>query len=113
MNAENAERLGRVYAAIAAVDRGDPAETRAWLVAPLPSGKIPLDLLRKDRSEEVMDLGSVEQKPTRIAPRISAQAAAARAPLRPVELIAAAHDSLPRTSRKVIQSIPLKSPKRS
>ena len=113
MNAENAERLGRVYAAIAAVDRGDPASTRAWLVAPLTNGLIPLDLLRMDRSEEVIRIGAGEARPTQYAPRISAAAAAARAPRSPVQLIASAADSLPLAKAKHVRSIPLKSTKRS
>jgi hypothetical protein len=104
MNANNAERLARVLAAVARADRGDPSVTRAWLLTPTRDGRIPLDLLRQDDLSAFGAEGVGAVPPVKRAPSISANAAAARAPRPPQELLDANQDPVPGAPARLIRS---------
>lgn len=106
MNAVNAERLGRILAAVRRFDRGSPSATRAWLFAPGRDGRTPLDLLREGRMEEIlMPVTAV------IAPRpraLSAEAKKARVPRSPETLVGARTDRVHIEKGKLVSAVPLK-----
>jgi DNA-binding transcriptional regulator YiaG len=86
MSDSNAEHLARLVASLRQVDRGDPAKTRAWLLAPSHSGELPLDILIQKRYE---DLGTpaVPLVAHKRPPAISLQASARRLPPAPSRLL--------------------------
>ncbi len=109
MNAPNAEKLAAVLAVVRRVNRGDPASTRAWLLAPTPSGPTPLDLLRAGRLQDMPQAATPAQAMvTRRPPAISRDAAAARAPHPPSELLNAEERPLRPTPGKLVRATPLK-----
>ena len=81
----NAEHLARILSFIRSVDRGDPARTREWLLAPSSSGELPLDLLASKRYGEV--LGSPARTRMKHPPAVSTEASSLRRPLHPADLL--------------------------
>ncbi len=109
MNAPNAEKLAAVLAIIRRANRGDPAATRTWLLAPTSSGPTPLDLLRAGRFEEIPQPATATPPMlTSRPPAISREAASARAPLAPRELLNADERPLRQTPGKLVRATPLK-----
>lgn len=102
MNATNAERLGRALAAVARVDLGDPTATRALLITPRADGRVPLDMLREGRFEELADARGEPRALPKRAPRIARSAADSRAPRAPAELLGAKQESLGTPAGKLI-----------
>ena len=109
MNAPNAERLGRVLAAVRRFDRGSPTLTKAWLFSPGRSGRTPLDLLREGRFDEIDMPGSAVAAPR--PPPLSSAAKKARAPQRPETLVGARTDRVHLEKGKLISAMPLDSSK--
>lgn len=86
MAAENEERLHRLLAFVAEVDRGAPAETRAALLTVGAGGVRPFDLLGESRYEEAVAMlgGGATLKPARPTRLVRAPAS-----WRPDELVEA------------------------
>jgi transcriptional regulator with XRE-family HTH domain len=105
MSAPNAERLNRVLAVLRRCDRGGPSATRAWLHAPTSRGRLPLDLLREGRFDEIAMPGARETP--RPAP-LSDAALRSRAPRPPEDLVAARQDRVHIEKGKLIVAVPLK-----
>jgi transcriptional regulator with XRE-family HTH domain len=102
MNSVNAERLGRALAAVARIDQGDPTATRALLITPRADGRVPLDMLREGRFEELADAAVEPRALQKKAPRIARSAADSRTPRSPAELLGAKQDSLGTPAGKLI-----------
>lgn len=102
MNATNAERLGRALAAVARVDLGDPTATRALLITPRADGRVPLDMLREGRFEELANARGEPRALPKRAPRIARSEADSRAPRAPAELLGAKQESLGTPAGKLI-----------
>lgn len=92
INAANEDRVRRVLATLQRIDRGEAQRNRALLMTPCPDGGLVIDLLRRADFETVERL--VQAGPGRLSPagRLSAEAAAARRPPSPAELVDARHD---------------------
>jgi transcriptional regulator with XRE-family HTH domain len=97
INAEHEDRVRRVLATLQWIDRGEAQRNRALLMTSCPDGGLVIDLLRQADFEAVERL--VQAGPGRLSPasRLSAEAAAARCPPSPAELVAARHDNRPVT----------------
>ena len=104
MNASNAERLGRVMAALDRMDQGDPSLTRAFLLAPTVSGRIPLDLLREDELDELLTSDRSVRAASGHAPAIAVDEGAARSPRPPHQLMGADREISVASPGKVIRS---------
>ena len=95
INAANEDRVRRVLATLQRIDRGEAHKNRALLMAPGPKDGLVIDLLRCadfDAVENLIQVGVGRLSP---AGRLSAEAAAARRPLSPAELVDARHDAGP------------------
>lgn len=111
MSDANAEHLARIVAAIRKIDRGDPARTRAWLLAPLPTGELPLDLLQQRRYDDVV-APPIPQRPSNRPPQVSAVASANRLPPPPDQLLRGSEPSKPSKGR-LLSSAPVNRVKRT
>lgn len=93
MNATNKVRLGRLLTVIRHIDRGTASETRMALVADLPEGVTPFDLLLDDAFDEVTERlgpGFAPARPT-LSP-LDLSAMAAKTTASPGELVGARHN---------------------
>ena len=106
MSARHAERLHRIVAILRRADRGLPSATKAWLHAPDSRGRLPLDLLREERFDEILmpSSAAVRAEPA----RLSEAARRARAPRPPHELIGARYDRVHIEDGKLIAATPLR-----
>ncbi len=92
LNAENEQHLRRTLDILRAADRGEARANRSALLE-VQAGRSALDLLTEQRFEEARArLGSGQGRKQLILGELSDQAKAARAPLRPEELIEARHE---------------------
>lgn len=93
INAGNEARLGRLLGTLRVVHRTTGKGTRQALLAPLPNGEVPLDMLIGGRFDEVANaLGTVECAGTVRMPKIAPRAVAARRPPPPLALMDAVQD---------------------
>lgn len=96
LNAENEARLLQVLDIVRAGDRGDARSTRSALLD-ARDGTTSFDLLAAEQFDEAraqLGIGAGRRRP--VLGELSAEAKAARAPLRPEELIEARHDRVHR-----------------
>jgi|GEM_PF-3162149 len=96
MNAANRERLQRLLALIAFIDRGFVDQTRAALLTPTPDGQLVLDWLAAGRDADVRDLlghGPTHAQPPRPETSISLAERARRRPPPPAVLLDARDDA--------------------
>lgn len=115
LNAENETRLLQVLDIVRAADRGDARSTRSALLD-VHDGTSAFDLLVEERFDEArarLGVGAgrprlVLGEPYRRAGALSAEAKAARAPLRPEELVEALHDRVHPTSGRLLAAKPIK-----
>lgn len=100
LNAENETRLLQVLDIVRTADRGDARSTRLALLD-VHDGSSAFDLLVEERFDEARArLGVGGGRPRPVLKELSAEAKAARAPLRPEELVEAQHDRVhPASSR--------------
>lgn len=92
MNQGNEEHLQRLLAVVRKIDRGSARANRSALLGACEDGSIPFDLLVAEQYERVAALlGSGDARRVR-APKLSADAMAARAPRPPDELVDALQD---------------------
>lgn len=106
MSDGNAEHLARVVALLRQLDRGDPARTREWLLAPSAGGELPLDLLTQKRYAEVAAPTHVSPAYKR-PPALSTEASAHRLPTKPSQLLQGTAPSKSATGR-LLASSPIK-----
>lgn len=106
MSADHAERLNRILGVLRRADRGTPSATKAWLHSPTSHGRLPLDLLREGRFDEIVMPGVMGVLP-RPAP-LSEAARKVRAPRSPKDLVAARQDRVHIEKGKLIAATPLK-----
>jgi DNA-binding transcriptional regulator YiaG len=112
LNAANEERLSRMLAVVRYVDCGTAQSTRAALITAQNDGMIPLDLLAKDRFDEVKArLGGGPQRSMPALIPLSTTAWEARMPPPPDERIGALHASVHREIGKsrVARTVKVKS----
>lgn len=96
-NSANEERLQRLLATLRKVDRGSARENRAALFEAQADGAMLFDLLVHEQYEKVVDrLGNRPRRVGAARKPLSAEAAAARMPPNPEELVGAMHDSVHR-----------------
>lgn len=96
LNAENESRLLQVLDIVRTADRGDARSTRSALLD-VHDGTSVFDLLVEERFDEARArLGVGAGRPRPVLGQLSAEAKAARAPLRPEELVEAQHDRVHR-----------------
>jgi transcriptional regulator with XRE-family HTH domain len=97
ISAANEDHVRRVLAALQRIDRGEAHRNRALLMTPCPDGGLAIDLLQRGDFEDLEHL--IQSGPGRILPgsRLSADAAAARRPPSPADLVDARHDDGPVT----------------
>jgi hypothetical protein len=97
ISAANEDRVRRVLATLQRVDHGEAHRNRTLLMASCPDGGLVIDLLRRGDFETVEHL--IQAGPGRavLGSRLSADAAAARRPPSPAELVDARHDKGPVT----------------
>jgi len=96
LNAENEKRLLQVLDIVRTADRGDARSTRSALLD-VRDGTSAFDLLVDERFDEARArLGVGAGRPRPVLGELSAEARAARAPLRPEELVGAQHDRVHR-----------------
>jgi transcriptional regulator with XRE-family HTH domain len=97
ISAANEDHVRRVLAALQRIDRGEAHKNRALLMTPCPDGGLAIDLLQRGDFDELQDL--IDSGPGRSLPggQLSAEAAAARRPLSPADLVDARHDDGPVT----------------
>ncbi len=96
LNAENETRLLQVLDIVRTADRGDARSTRSALLD-VHEGSSAFDLLVKERFDEArarLGVGAGRTRP--LLGDLSVDAKAARAPLRPEELVEAKHDRVHR-----------------
>ncbi len=97
LSANNEEKLYRLLSVAQAVDRGSPRTNRRLLVSALSSGDIPLDLLRDEQYEVVVqELGATEASRISPRPQLADAVLEARRPPRPEERVGALQDSVHR-----------------
>ena len=94
MAATNEEHLQRMLAVARRIDRGSAGATRAALFDAREGGSLPFDLLAAGDYERVVSLLGTEATLRVRPPSLSAAARAARAPLKPEELVGALHDPI-------------------
>lgn len=98
LNAENETRLLQVLDIVRTADRGDARSTRSALLD-VHDGSSAFDLLVEERFDEArarLGVGGGGGRPRPVLGELSAEAKAARAPLRPEELVEAQHDRVHR-----------------
>src|SRR5690606_1653179 len=96
LNAGNEQRLMEVLDVVRTADRGDARSTRSALLD-VHDGSSAFDLLVEERFDEARaQLGVGGGRPRPVLGELSAEAKAARAPLRPEELVEAQHDRVHR-----------------
>lgn len=102
MAPSNEEHLQRLLSRIRQIDRGSASANRTALLAAQNGGEIPLDLLAQGQYDRAVALlGPGQLRPVH-APRLSATAAAARAPRPPEELVGALQDRVHPTSGRLL-----------
>ena len=95
ISASNEARLSRLVGVLQTINRGTGRRTREALLAPLPNGTVPLDLLVRGKFDEVAAaLGRGWPTPVRGTARLSADARASRQPPSPIALFDAAQDPI-------------------
>jgi hypothetical protein len=94
MAAANEEHLQRMLAVARKIDRGSASATRAALLDARDGGSLPFDLLAAGDYERVVSLLGSAETPRVRPPSLSAAVRAARAPLKPEELVGALHDPI-------------------
>jgi DNA-binding transcriptional regulator YiaG len=88
MTPANEEHLQRLLAVVRKIDRGTASSNRAELLAVRDDGTIPFDLLADGHYDRLVAmLGTGPAAARRVTPRLSDEAAAARAPRPPEELV--------------------------
>lgn len=96
LNADNETRLLQVLDIVRRADRGDARSTRAALLD-VQDGHSAVDLLAEGQLKEArLRLGAGSQRAVQARGELDAEARAARAPLRPEELVDARHDRVHR-----------------
>ena len=97
MTPANEEHLNRTLGVLRRIDRGSSAANRTLLLTAREDGILPFDLLVDGAYDRVVRLlGEGEQRKETRAPRPSAEARAARAPLPPDVLADASQDTIHR-----------------
>jgi transcriptional regulator with XRE-family HTH domain len=100
MTPANEEHLQRLLAVLRRIDRGSASTNRAALLAVRDDGTIPFDLLADRQYARLISLiGSEEPTARVVAPRLSDEVTAARAPRPPEELVGALQDRVHRETR--------------
>jgi hypothetical protein len=94
MAATNEEHLQRMLAVARKIDRGSATATRAALFGGRDGRSLPFDLLAAGDYERVVSLLGSAETPRVKPPSLSTAARAARAPLKPEELVGALHDPM-------------------
>lgn len=114
IGAANEERLGRLLAAIRAVDRGTARATRSVILSPLgPDARLPLDFLAQAQFDEFVTLvarGRGRAKGPSLA--LSATSRAARTPPPPLQLLEALQDEVETDARAHIPGKAIRRPVR-
>jgi hypothetical protein len=101
LNAINEDRLNRILSVVRRIDRGSATDNRTAIMSAQKDGTIPLDLLKSDRFDEVVDrLGEGGQRPRVVLTPLSAQARESRLPPNPETLTGALQDSVHRKEGK-------------
>jgi DNA-binding transcriptional regulator YiaG len=96
LNAENEMRVLQVLDIVRTADRGDARSTRSALLD-VHDGSSAFDLLLEEQFDDARArLGVGVGRPLAVLGELSAEAKAARAPLRPEELVEAQHDRVHR-----------------
>lgn len=90
------EHLQRVLAAVRTIDRGSASANRTALLGACENGSIPLDLLVAGDYERFVSLLGRGEARRVVAPNLSKEARAARAPRAPEELVGALQDRVHR-----------------
>lgn len=107
MSAMNAEKLGRLLGVIRRAERLSPPAVRAWLLSADKQGRLPIDLLREGRFDEVVVPDSSAVRTARPAP-VDETVRRTRAPRPPEELVEARHERVHIEKSKVLATVPLK-----
>ena len=108
LNAGNEQRLMEVLDIVRTADRGDARSTRSALLD-VHDGSAAFDLLVEERFDEARaQLGVGGGRPRPVLGELSAEAKAARAPLRPEELVEAQHDRIHPASGRLLTARPIK-----
>ncbi|WP_437723618.1 hypothetical protein [Sorangium sp. So ce861] len=106
MNAGNRAKLGRILALVRRLPE-DSHAVRAWLLSPDANARLPFDLLRDGRYDDLALPVTPATKPFE-RPKVAHEVLRARAPRPPEDLVGALHDSVHRESSKLRAAIPLK-----
>ena len=112
MSAPNAEKLGRVLSVMRRAEGVSPAAVRAWLMSADKYGRLPIDLLREGRFDEVVAPDWTSARVVRPA-AVDEAVRRARTPRAPEDLIEARHDRIHFERSKVLSTVPLKKAPRS
>lgn len=102
MAPSNEEHLQRLLAAVRKIDRGSASANRTALLTSREGGTIALDLLATAQYERAVALLGPGEAPRPQAPKISADAMAARAPRPPEELVGALQDRVHAASGRLL-----------
>jgi DNA-binding transcriptional regulator YiaG len=95
MTPANEEKLQRVLAELRKADRGSASANRAMLLSVGATGVLPFDLLAAGQYERAGDaMGPGRGRPTISHPGVSQADKAARAPMRPEDLVGALQDRI-------------------
>jgi DNA-binding transcriptional regulator YiaG len=112
MTPSNEEHLQRLLAVIRKIDRGSASANRTALLTVREDGTIPFDLLAAEEYERVVNLlGAGETRRAR-APKLSADAMAARAPRPPEDLVGALQDRIHPASGRLLAAKAVRVPRR-
>ena len=112
VSAEHDRRIRRTLAIIRRIDRGDARSTRNLLLTPGADGRLGIDLLRQDVSDEILAQAETAGIPPQLAPTpLSDKARRDRRPADPASLLLALNDrpavaSNPRVARTYRKSKP-------
>lgn len=112
MSAPNAEKLGRVLSVIRRAEGLPPPAVRTWLLSADKQGRLPIDLLREGRFDEVVVPDSSFARIARPAP-VDEAVRRMTTPRAPEELVEARHERIHVDKSKVLATIPLKKAPRS
>lgn len=108
-NPVNEERLQRLLAAMRCIDRGTAAATRAVLLAPLPDGTLPYDLLCAEQFDRAVALvGEGRGRVQPVPPALSAQARAARRPRPPTDLLVGLQAALHKDEGRLLGAVAIR-----
>ncbi len=112
MTPSNEEHLQRLLAVVRTIDRGSASINRSVLLAVQADDTIPYDLLGDEQYERVVALLGPGGARRAKAPKLSAEAIAARAPRPPEELVGALQDRVHSSGGRLLAAKAVQVPRR-